>query len=183
MKFAYACAFLAAGAALVAVPSEAFAPAPGRTFGRSASASSAAHAPHYYQQVVLSGSINENMGDGVKTDGDHTIHPHGLRRKLRRKLRLATMGVATAISLHNVGTSSLPSITLRPPSAVARVPIDAVQDTNLDLKQIGMERAIKAREEKRSEEALAHRTECDKIESTQGTKARKQYEATYAAKF
>ena len=66
MKFAYACAFLAAGAALVAVPSEAFAPAPGRTFGRSASASSAAHAPHYYQQVVLSGSINRHALSAVR---------------------------------------------------------------------------------------------------------------------
>eukprot|EP00562_Extubocellulus_spinifer_P004969 CAMPEP_0178520208 /NCGR_PEP_ID=MMETSP0696-20121128/27272_1 /TAXON_ID=265572 /ORGANISM="Extubocellulus spinifer, Strain CCMP396" /LENGTH=949 /DNA_ID=CAMNT_0020151031 /DNA_START=185 /DNA_END=3034 /DNA_ORIENTATION=+ len=106
-------------------------------------------------------------------------------KKIRRRLGPVALGLLTTLSLslgHDGGEGPIvPPVTLRPPAAVARLPIDAVQDTNLDVKQIGMDRAVQERNSRRAAEALQHRAECDKIESTHGTKARKQYEAEYKA--
>ena len=101
------------------------------------------------------------------------------RQRFRKKAKMAALGAFTALSLHlgGAGGGALPA--LRPPAAIARLPMDAVQDTNLDMKQIGMDRAEKERAARRTAEALAHRAEGDRIEEAQGSKVRKQFEAEY----
>ena len=117
-------------------------------------------------------------------DADQSItssQRRSIRQRFRKKVKVAALGAFTALSLHLGGAGGGPLPALRPPAAIARLPMDAVQDTNLDMKRIGMDRAEKERAARRAAEALAHRAEGDRIEETQGSKARKQFEAEYEA--
>ena len=126
---------------------------------------------------------DSNTNANENGDADQSISNQGrsIRQRFRKKAKMAALGAFTALSLHlgGSGNGALPA--LRPPAAIARLPMDAVQDTNLDMKRIGMDRAEKEREARRAAEALAHKAEGDRIESTQGTKARKQFEKEYEA--
>jgi len=121
--------------------------------------------------------------DGADASADRSIsnRRRSIRHLFRRKVKTAALGAFTALSLHFGGAGSGPLPALRPPAAIARLPMDAVQDTNLDMKRIGMDRAEKERGARRAAEALAHKTEGDRIEASMGTKARKQFEAEYEA--
>ena len=124
---------------------------------------------------------NTNANENGDADQSISNQSRSIRQRFRKKAKMAALGAFTALSLHlgGSGNGALPA--LRPPAAIARLPMDAVQDTNLDMKRIGMDRAEKEREARRAAEALAHKAEGDRIESAQGTKARKQFEREYEA--